>query len=73
MEVEQPDPSPRPDPWDDLLRRVKKQKVDEPMDIASVEQWCQDLLGEVARSPVAPEDEIHEARADIIEMINMEP
>jgi hypothetical protein len=53
-----------------LLRRVKKQKTDEAMDIASVEQWCQDLLGEVARSPVAPEDEIHEARAEIIEMIN---
>lgn len=70
MDVEQPHPPPVLDPWDDLLRRVKRQKVDEPMDIASVELWCRDLLGELARSPGVDEDEIHESRAEIIEMIN---
>jgi hypothetical protein len=39
------------------------------MDVATVECWCKDLLAEVARSPIVPDDEINEARAEIIEMI----
>jgi hypothetical protein len=70
MEVEQPLPPPRPDSWEDLIRRVKKPRTDEPMSVAEVEMWCQDLLGELARSPPVPEDEVHEARAEIIEMIS---
>jgi hypothetical protein len=70
MEVEPEHPRPEADSWEELLRRVKKQKTDEPMDVSAVECWCRDLLAEVARAPKAPDDEIHEARAEIIEMIN---
>jgi hypothetical protein len=69
MEVEPARPRPA-DAWEDLLRRVKKPKTDEPMDVSAVECWCKDLLSEVARAPLVPDDEIHEARAEIIEMIN---
>jgi hypothetical protein len=61
---------PPPEAWDDLLRRVKKPKTGEHMDVSEVECWCKDLLAEVARTPSVPDDEIHEARAEIIEMIN---
>jgi hypothetical protein len=70
MEVEPEHPRPEADSWEELLRRVKRPKTDEPMDISAVECWCRDLLAEVARAPKAPDDEIHEARAEIIEMIN---
>jgi hypothetical protein len=63
MEVEPSHPPPVVDAWEDLLRRVKKQKTEEAMDIASLECWCRDLLAEVARSPSIPEDEINESRA----------
>jgi hypothetical protein len=71
MEVDPPQPRRVEEgPWEDLLRRVKKQKTgDEDMDIAAVEAWCKDLLAEWSRSPQAPEDEVHEARAEIMEMI----
>jgi hypothetical protein len=48
---------------------VKRQKTDEAMDVAAVECWCRDLLEELSRSPPVPEEEIHEARAEIIDMI----
>jgi hypothetical protein len=57
--------------WEGLLRRVKKQKTDEEeMDISAVEAWCQDLLAAWHSSPPVPEDEICEARAEIMEMVN---
>jgi hypothetical protein len=71
MEVDPPQPRREEGgPWEDLLRRVKKQKTeDEDMSIEVVEVWCQDLLKEWSRSPQVPEDEIDESRAEIMEMI----
>jgi hypothetical protein len=71
MEVDPPQPRREEGgPWEDLLRRVKRQKTeDEDMSIEVVEAWCQDLLAEWSRSPQGPDDEIDESRAEIMEMI----
>ena len=50
MEVE---PShPPPEAWDDLLRRVKKQKTDESMDVTAVEFGIEEATGATGSQPV---------------------
>jgi hypothetical protein len=49
---------------------VKKQKTEGGMDISAVECWRRGLLEGLARSPMPPEDEINEARSEIMVTIN---